>query len=657
MTPGWLINRLKLMSFGEVFYRVKQVVGNQVEKVRLGYGWEPEIDTPVSTRLEIIDKGLLSSFPWPDYSSPAKSLATGKLSLFEYENLDIGWPINWHRDPLTGIAAAAQQYGKTIDYRDDAQVGDIKVLWELGRQQFLVAVAIEYSQRQEQSQLDTIAGVIDSWLQQNPYGYGVHWCSSLEVAIRGLSWCITHQLLLASGLPKGLFSLDLDAPVLQKQIYQHAAFIRSHLSLYSSANNHLIGELTGLHALCALFDFGSKSEQWQDFAWQSLLLESDRQVYRDGVNKEQAIYYHCWVLEYFLINYLIAGHSGQMIPDDYVSQLSRMAQFVRDLSPLATAPPQIGDADDGVAIQFSSVASPFHRDLIEAIDTIAGSLPRGAGGIKAFCYRLLYKEGSWTTPAAVANTSYPSSYPEGGYGILGTPKFHVVFDCGSLGYPGIAAHGHADMLNMCLAIDGLWWLIDPGTYSYHSDHNWRDYFRGSSAHNVVSINHRDQSEIGGPFMWIRHAKARFQEASCIMDGVHEVSGWHDGYTGEGAPRVARTLQVNTANEEVLIHDEVECSGEVQVDIHFHFLPDIRCVELQGSRVLLEKMGTDTRIQLEFPDKLAVTRYHGDQKTLLGWYSSNLGKKEPCLTLQASTKISSTTRFTTCLTVQRGQRGK
>ena len=78
----------------------------------------------------------------------------------------------------------------------------------------------------------------------------------------------------------------------------------------------------------------------------------------------------------------------------------------------------------------------------------------------------------------------------------------AVMDAGPLGYLSIAAHGHADCLAFTLAVAGRAILIDPGTYCYHSEPEWRDYFRGTAAHNTVRVDGCDQSEIGGAFMWL-----------------------------------------------------------------------------------------------------------------------------------------------------------
>ncbi|HEB26586.1 MAG TPA: alginate lyase family protein [Porticoccus sp.] len=651
MTLTWLINRLKLMSAGEIAHRLRVTLASRIERSALGAGWQPQPKAEVTIFPALLEMNALDLGQLPDHQAATDKLLTGSIDLFEYRDLPIGWPINWHKDPLSGVESPAQQYGKGIDYRDDAQVGDIKVLWELGRQQFLVPIAIEYLITKEQKHLDAIAGVLESWLEQNHYGFGIHWCSSLEVAIRGISWSFTHQFLLAAGLPKGIFSLPINVSLFARQLYQHAHFIKGYLSLFSSANNHLMGELSGLNVICSVFDFGEKGKQWQSFAWEQIQIEGAKQVYSDGVNKEQAIYYHSWVLEYLLVNYLVVSHSGLTIPDDYIKRLSRMAQFVADLSPAGGLPPQIGDADDGVAVQLS--ASPGRGFFLDLIDTVNGMAAGSVTGPseKAFWYVALLNAQTPARPELVTETQYPSIYNDGGYAILGRPDFHVIFDCGPLGYPSIAAHGHADILNICLAVDGEWWLVDPGTYSYHSDQGWRSYFRGSRAHNVLTVNDKDQSEIGGPFMWLSRAKAQFDGVNTEA-GLHHCGGRHDGYAGEGASVVSRRLSLDVANETLLIDDQVQCERQLPLSMNYHFSPGIQCLDQGRNRFLLTKPLSKAKLLLEFPDSVSVKSYQGDEDALLGWYSSGLGKKAPCLTLSANAEIKITTAFMTRISVIR-----
>ena len=44
-------------------------------------------------------------------------------------------------------------------------------------------------------------------------------------------------------------------------------------------------------------------------------------------------------------------------------------------------------------------------------------------------------------------------------------------------------------------------LIDPGTCTYVGEQKWRDWFRGTEAHNTVRLDSRDQAHGRRPFRW------------------------------------------------------------------------------------------------------------------------------------------------------------
>src|SRR5262249_9207637 len=116
--------------------------------------------------------------------------------------------------------------------------------------------------------------------------------------------------------------------------------------------------------------------------------------------------------------------------------------------------------------------------------------------------------------AALDAASSPAmlEFPDGGYYIIGKDfgapgGGKALVDAGPLGYLSIAAHGHADALAFTLSVGGREILVDPGTYAYHRNRRWRDYFRGTSAHNTLRVDGREQSEPGGDFLWLSHARA------------------------------------------------------------------------------------------------------------------------------------------------------
>ena len=62
----------------------------------------------------------------------------------------------------------------------------------------------------------------------------------------------------------------------------------------------------------------------------------------------------------------------------------------------------------------------------------------------------------------------------------------------------IAAHAHADALSIELRCGGVEVLVDPGTYTYQGEPEWRTYFRSTIGHNCLELGGEDQSVAGGP---------------------------------------------------------------------------------------------------------------------------------------------------------------
>ena len=81
----------------------------------------------------------------------------------------------------------------------------------------------------------------------------------------------------------------------------------------------------------------------------------------------------------------------------------------------------------------------------------------------------------------------------------GADERWVWFDHGPLGFPALAAHGHADALAMGLHLGGTQVIVDAGTGGYGGWGPWRRYFRGTSAHAALRVDGRDSSVPRGPF--------------------------------------------------------------------------------------------------------------------------------------------------------------
>lgn len=227
------------------------------------------------------------------------------------------------------------------------------------------------------------------------------------------------------------------------------------------------------------------------------------------------------------------------------------------------------------------------------------------------------------------------AFPQSGYYIMGsdfdTPEeVRMLVDAGPLGYLSLAAHGHADALSIVLNVGGEEVLVDPGTYAYHTDPEWRRYFRSTRAHNTVLIDDADQSTQRGNFMWTRHAIAR-----CLHFGtqgsIQRFLGEHDGYSALREPiEHQREIVYDVEQRIFTIRDILEGVGTHEVAQHWHFSEHLApSADVGGTSVRTARH----RIRL-VPDTPPAHMhcYRGGSPEEGGWVSRRFGHKTPSTTV-------------------------
>jgi uncharacterized heparinase superfamily protein len=209
-------------------------------------------------------------------------------------------------------------------------------------------------------------------------------------------------------------------------------------------------------------------------------------------------------------------------------------------------------------------------------------------------------------------------------------------DAAPLGYLSIAAHGHADALAFVLSVGGHALLIDPGTYAYHTQERWRDYFKGTSAHNTVRVDGVDQSVSGGKFMWLKHAKARclsFQPERSIQ----EWRGSHDGYERLSDPvKVERALRYDSIAGLLEVADRIEATATHEVETFWHFAPE--CSVTRVDDKTLRVTNGPVSLQMSFVDAGVVELYSQSEQPILGWVSEGFDHKRGTVTARTRCSV-------------------
>ena len=358
------------------------------------------------------------------------------------------------------------------------------------------------------------------------------------------------------------------------------------------------------------------------------------------------MWYQQFVLDMLVLCLLAGKANGEWFSADYESRIEAMMDFIASIMDAGGNVPMFGDADDGYLVRLDqdSAFSPYRSALaIGALLFRRGDFKLKAGRLDDKARWLLGRDAQAQYDALDTETTrlpLRQTFPEGGYYILGAEfdsadEVRAVVDAGPLGYTSIAAHGHADALSFTLSVGGREFLIDPGTYAYHTQERWRQYFRGTSAHNTLRLDGRDQSEQGGNFLWLKKARAGcgLWLSSAEKDSFE---GWHDGYLRlEDPVKHRRLIELDKSARRLLIEDTLEMAEEHEVELFFHCAEDCR-VDAATEGVLIERDGISLRLLL--PAGGAAEIYRGSLSPLLGWVSRGFDRRQPTSTIAWRAKL-------------------
>jgi hypothetical protein len=223
-------------------------------------------------------------------------------------------------------------------------------------------------------------------------------------------------------------------------------------------------------------------------------------------------------------------------------------------------------------------------------------------------------------------------------------------DGGPHGFLSIAAHAHADALSLEVRHDGFDVLADPGTYCYHGEPEWREWFRSTAAHNTVEIGGVSQSESGGPFLWTTLAETRTLTCDVGEQPLQSWSAEHDGYRRLNTPAVhRRSVTLDSPRRRLTVVDTFDTAGEVPLRLSWHLGPAVH-VDLHEARAALTwQVGPNCRRgTVVLPEGLTWALRRAEVGPAPGWYSPRFGHRVGATSLVGSGTGSPSTRLVTVL---------
>ena len=651
----WYASRLRAMGPAEVALRAQRELGARLDDAawrRARFLWrrtweppaaslltcEPLLERPLgcldAERASLLGRSLPTATE--AIVARAERALAGRVSLLGYPEVTLEEPIDPSHDPFSG-RGWPDRHGKLLDNRR-AGAGDPKWIWELNRCQELPLLALTWRTSGDDRFAQAALRRLLTWLERSTPGRGIAWSNGYETALRSISFALAYDCLRGSPV------LDSDAARrILCALWQHARFTVRDLSPPSSANNHLVGELAGLATVGLLAPELQDAERLRERGIAGLAREAERQILPDGTGAEQAFGYHLFVLDFLLLVAALARRRSLEIPQAIPDALARASDGIAAQVSGCEPQPAYGDDDDGQVF----VLDAGRRNAAAVSASLAAYLGRASEAPDAAALLLF---GPTETGAAEAEPA-DALLRDSGLVVLRRGTVRALFDTGPLGYLSIAAHGHADALQVTLSDAELELVTDPGTGSYHGDRARRAAFRGTAFHATVTVDGLDQAEQAGPFLWRRHFRAALR--ACDL-GAGVAVGEHDGYTRLPDPVAHTRALLALEDGSLLVFDRLDALGSHRFVQAWPLHPALEVVE-RGAVVEARQDGKPRLLvclAASAPGRLRLLR--GEHDPLAGWWSRRLEEAEPAWTVQHDVECTGGVRFAALLLVAHGR---
>lgn len=322
----------------------------------------------------------------------------------------------------------------------------------------------------ERRYLDSWRDLVFSWIDQVPADHDV-----TDVVARRLQhWTYAWARFAQPRGPHQIFS-ETEAERVLTSMANQLAYVRANLA---RERNHRTLELYSLLIAGLAFPALDPDGDHVRFAAFELFRNLHSDVLTDGVHRERSTHYHAIALRSFLGTAINAKQFRIDLRPDYDLRLAQACRFLAHVMRPDGSLPRLSDSDDG---QYRALLRLAAHHLGDAeLEYVATGGQHG------------------TRPLSCA-----TSFDHGGYHIQRsgwgdeTTSFdqerQLIFDCGPVGDSG---HGHYDALHVEISAGGGALLVDPGRYTYDepagSEPNWRQHFKGTAAHNTVTVDGLDQ---------------------------------------------------------------------------------------------------------------------------------------------------------------------
>ncbi len=427
-------------------------------------------------------------------------------------------PPDWLANPFTGQRVASPERGWWQIPDFDPAVGDIKLIWELSRMDWVLA----FAQRARNGDADALARLnewLADWCMHNPPYRGPNWKCGQEASMRVMHLAMAALIL-------GQFQQP--APGLRDLVRLHLQRIAPTVQ-YAMAqdNNH------GTSEAAALFIGGSwlaalgvaEGERWQQTGRHWLENRAARLIGPQGSFSQYSLNYHRVMLDTFCMAEV--WRRSMALPAFSAHWQGRAVAATRWLhhmvSPLNGDGPNLGANDGARLLQLADTTYRDHRPSVQL-------------GMALFASQRAYaQDGPWNHPLHWLGVPMPPPVvPQAGSMVADDGGFAILRRGAAMAllrYPRFRFRpSQADALHLDLWLGSDNLLRDAGSFSYNTEPQWLNYFGGTVSHNTVQFDDRDQMPRLSRFLFNDWLKTSFiQPLAQDALAAHFAASYRDAY--------------------------------------------------------------------------------------------------------------------------------
>lgn len=337
--------------------------------------------------------------------------------------------------------------------------------WQLNRHNELKLLAQEYRKTKDDRYARLAAYMFSSWVKQAIFpeelpGTATTCWRTIECGIRmGANW----PYALHAFYQTEAFTDDILVDW-YKSVWEHG----NRISRHTTHGNWLIMEMNGLAQISILYPVFRQSLEWQEFSFQTLLKELDRQIYPDGFQYELSTGYHDVTINNYQRLILMADTYGITIPPEIIPMLEHACEVNLKLMMPNGCLPDINDGQMHSCQELflkKKKILPDSRNLHWITSGMTEGMPPDYLSVALPWSGFFVMRNGWK-----ANDTWAL--------LDGAPFGH--------------GHQHEDKLSLLIYAGGKLLLTEGGNYAY-DDSLMRQYVRSTRSHNTVRVDGMEQN--------------------------------------------------------------------------------------------------------------------------------------------------------------------